>query len=188
MSSSHLFSLLCLYFSLFHDAKPEWEWTNLLLPERTEWAAAIRCTHTRDGGRDGLEGREGGRRFNGSQWKASEKVMKGGKRQIMGMNGDRKEESELYSVVGRAHWKEGTRGEKLKRRGGGEEGRRAKDRRAEAGGGQTTRKRSGRKGKYQDSDGQAFNDITMGSDSENEDFSNRLFQKNHTDCGVQSMT
>lgn len=23
---------------MFHDAKPEWEWTNLLLPERTEWA------------------------------------------------------------------------------------------------------------------------------------------------------
>lgn len=53
MSSSHLFSLLCLYFSVFHDAKPEWEWTNLLLPERTEWAAAIRCACTRDGGRDG---------------------------------------------------------------------------------------------------------------------------------------
>lgn len=45
--SSHLFSLLCLYFSVFHDAKPEWEWTNLLLPERTEWAAAIRCAHQR---------------------------------------------------------------------------------------------------------------------------------------------
>lgn len=40
MSSSHLFSLLGLYFSMFHDAKQEWEWTNLLLPERTEWAAA----------------------------------------------------------------------------------------------------------------------------------------------------
>ncbi|TKS86262.1 HAUS augmin-like complex subunit 2 [Collichthys lucidus] len=33
---------------------PEWEWTNLLLPERTEWAAAIRCVRTRDGGRDGV--------------------------------------------------------------------------------------------------------------------------------------
>lgn len=61
MSSSHLFSLLCLYFSVFHDAKPEWEWTNLLLPERTEWAAAIRCVRTRDGGRDGGIWRKRGR-------------------------------------------------------------------------------------------------------------------------------
>lgn len=53
VSSSHLFSLLCLYFTVFHDAKPEWEWTNLLLPERIEWVAAIRCVHTRDGARDG---------------------------------------------------------------------------------------------------------------------------------------
>lgn len=53
VSSSHLFSLLHLSLSLslavFHDAKPEWEWTNLLLPERTEWAAAIRAAEMEAG-------------------------------------------------------------------------------------------------------------------------------------------
>ena len=67
MSSSHLFSLLCLYFSVFHDAKPEWEWTNLLLPERTEWAAAIRCVRTRDGGRDGGIWWKGGEGMGGGR-------------------------------------------------------------------------------------------------------------------------
>ncbi|KAJ4939341.1 hypothetical protein JOQ06_028790 [Pogonophryne albipinna] len=77
VSSSHLFSLLCLYFSVFHDAKPEWEWTNLLLPERTEWAAAIRSVRTRDGGRDGGAVREG-RHVNNSQWEP-ERRTDGGK-------------------------------------------------------------------------------------------------------------
>lgn len=40
-------SLSVSFFCVFHDAKPEWEWTNLLLPERTEWAVAIRYVHTR---------------------------------------------------------------------------------------------------------------------------------------------
>ena len=61
MSSSHLFSLFCLYFAvLFHDAEPEWEWTNLLLPERTEWAAAIHCAPEMEAEMEVYDRRRGG--------------------------------------------------------------------------------------------------------------------------------
>lgn len=64
VSSSHLFSLLHLSsLAVFHDAKPEWEWTNLLRPERTEWAAA----HQR--WRQGWSYLEKGRRLDGLRWR-----------------------------------------------------------------------------------------------------------------------
>lgn len=86
---------------MFHDAKPEWEWTNLLLPERTEWAATIRCVRSSsNGGRDGdffyLFMAEDGEERQGKAFeqKVKETVVDTGK-QIMGMNGgDGKRESE----------------------------------------------------------------------------------------------